>query len=68
VGFPVLLSGWRRGRFPGLDPLRDQVDFLLRMLHLGKAAVRETGAFDTEALVASWDLQTRDHVDGRGRW
>ena len=68
AGFPQLLSGWRRGRFPELDPLRDQVDFLLRMLHLGKAAVRETGAFDTEALVASWDLQTRDHVDSRGRW
>ena len=68
TGFPQLLSGWRRGRFPELDPLRGQVDFLLRMLHLGKAAVRETGAFETEALVAWWDLQTRDHVDSRGRW
>ena len=24
--------------------------------------------FETEALVAWWDLQTRDHVDSRGRW
>jgi len=68
AGFPQLLSGWRRGRFPELDPLRGQVEFLLRMLHLGKAAVRETGAFDTEALVALWDLHTRDHVDSSGRW
>lgn len=68
TGFPLLLSGWRRGRFPELEPLRGQVDFLFRMLHLGKAAVREIGEFDTEALVAHWDLQTRDHLDSRGRW
>lgn len=67
-GFPELLSGWRRGRFPELDPLRARTEFLLRMLHLGKAAVRETGRFDTEELVARWDAETRSHVDSRGRW
>lgn len=68
TGFPLLLSGWRRGVFPELDPLRGQVGFLMRMLHLGQAAVRETGSYDTEVLLAHWDQQTRDHVDGRGRW
>lgn len=68
TGFPQLLSGWRRGVFPELDPLRDQVPFLFRMLHLGQAAVREAGRYDAEALLAHWDQQTRDHVDSRGRW